>query len=131
MDKIHLIGLFLNFIIYALMLLPILFILLTKSIYESQKKFISFCCIVTLVEILFSCFLYIFSKEIFSIFTKTTGIINYAVYASKIIFISSSLFGIKYLIPAYLLKKEHKKTAILVLSKIALEIHSLSLILSV
>ena len=124
MDRIHLIGLFLNFIIYFLMLIPVFFILFNKSIYENKKKFLSFLCISTLIEIFLSCVLYIFSKNIFSIFTKTTGIINYATYSSKILFISSSLYGIKFLVPYYIWKLENKnkKTAILVLSKIAVNI---------
>ena len=124
MGRIHISGLFLNFIIYLLMLIPVFFILFNKSIYENKKKFISFLCISTLIEVFLSCILYIFSKNIFSIFTETTGIINYAVYASKILFITSSLYGIKFLIPTYIFKNknEHKKTAILVLSKIAVNI---------
>ncbi len=124
MGRIHIIGLFLNFIIYLLMLIPVFFILFNKSIYENKKKFISFICVSTLIEVFLSSILYIFSNKIFSIFTKTTGIINYAVYASKILFITSSLYGIKFLIPAYIWKNknEHKKTAILVLSKIAVNV---------
>lgn len=121
MDKIHIWGLFLNFIIYLLMLIPVFFILSNKKIYENTNKFISFLCVSILIEIFFSCALYLFSNRIFSMFSKTTGIINYAVYSSKIIFISSSLYGVKFLIPAYFFKNknEDKKTAILVLSKIA------------
>ena len=48
------------------------------------------------------------------------GIVNYSVYASKILFISSSLFGIKILFPVYLIQNNmKKKSAILVFSKIA------------
>ena len=124
MDRIHLIGLSLNLIIYILMLIPVFFVLFNKYIYKNKKKFISFLCISTLIEIFLSCFLYIFSREIFSLFSKTTGIVNYAVYASKILFITSSLYGIKYLIPCYIWKSncKDKKTAILVLSKIAVNI---------
>lgn len=122
MDRIHLIGLFLNFIIYFLMLIPVFFILFNNSIYENKKKFLSFLCISTLIEIFLSCIIYIFPKSIFSIFTKTNGIINYAAYSSRILFISSSLYGIKFLVPYYIWKVKNKKTAILVLSKIAVNI---------
>ena len=124
MDRIHLIGLFFNFIIYLILLIPVIFILLKNSIYENNKTFITFLCTSIIIETFLSCFIYIFANEIFSLFSKTSGIINYAVYASKILFISSSLYGIKFLIPVYLwkVKKEHKKTAILVLSKIAVNI---------
>ena len=124
MDRIHLVGLSFNFIIYILMLLPVFFILFNKSIYENKKNFISFVYISTLIEIFLSCTLYLFSNTIFSIFTNTTGIINYAVYASKIIIITSSLYGIKFLIPYYIWKTQNKnkKTAILVFSKIAVNV---------
>ena len=124
MGKIHFIGLFFNLIIYILMSIPVFFILLKKTIYENKKKFITFLCISIIIETFLSCLIYVFSNEIFSLFSKTAGIINYAVYASKILFISSSLYGIKFLIPVYLWKKENKrkKTAILVLSKIAVNI---------
>lgn len=124
MDRIQIIALFFNFIVYLLMIIPIFYFLFNKSIYKNKKKFISFLCISILIEVFLSFILYVFSHEIFSLFTKTTGIVNYAVYASKILFISSSLYGIKYLIPAYIWKNknEHKKTAILVLSKIAVNI---------
>lgn len=124
MDRIHFMGLFFNFIIYLLMLIPVFYLLFNKRIYENKSKFISFLCISVLIEIFLSSILYIFSNEIFSLFSKTTGIVNYAVYSSKILFISSSLYGIKFLIPAYVWKNKnkHKKTAILVLSKIAVNI---------
>lgn len=124
MDRIYFFALSFNFIIYLLMLTPVFYLLFNKKIYENKKDFISYLCISILIEIFLSCILYIFSREIFSLFTKTTGIINYAIYSSKILFISSSLYGIKFLIPAYLWKKQnkHKKTAILVLSKIAVNI---------
>ena len=106
------------------MLIPLFFILFKKTIYENKKSFILFICISIIIETFLSCFLYLFSNKIFSLFTNTSGIINYAVYASKILFISSSLYGIKFLIPAYLwkVKNLHKKTAILVFSKIAVNI---------
>ena len=122
MDRIHLIGLFLNFIIYFFMLIPVFFILFNKPIYENKKKFLSFLCISTLIEIFLSCIIYFFPKSISSIFTKTNGIINYAAYSSRILFISSSLYGIKFLVPYYIWKVKNKKTAILVLSKIAVNI---------
>lgn len=124
MSTIQIIALSFNFIIYLLIVAPIFYLLFNKSIYENKKKFISFLCISILIEVFLSCFLHVFSYEIFGLFTKTQGIINYAVYSFKILFISSSLFGLKFLIPAYLWKNknEHKKTAILVLSKIAVNV---------
>lgn len=124
MNKIQFIALSFNLIIYLFMLTPVFYLLFNKTIYKNKKTFISSLCVSFFIEIFLSGLLYIFSYEIFSIFTKTTGIINYAVYSSKILFITSSLYSIKFLIPAYILKNEneHKKTAILVLSKIAVNI---------
>ncbi len=124
MDTYKIIALSFNLIIYLLMLTPIFLLLFKKTIYKNKKTFISYLCISIFIEIFLSCFFYIFSRDFFSIFTKVSGTINYAVYSFKILFISSSLYGLKFLIPAYLWKNknEHKKTAILVLSKIAVNI---------
>lgn len=122
MDTYKIIALSFNFIIYLFMLTPIFYLLFKKTIYENKKTFISFLCISIFIETFLSCILYVFSHEIFSLFTNVTGTINYSVYCFKILFISSSLYGIKFLIPAYLYKNKHKKTAILVLSKIAVNI---------
>ena len=122
MDTYKIIALSFNFIIYLFMLTPIFYLLFKKAIYENKKTFISFLCISIFIETFLSCILYVFSHEIFSLFTNVTGTINYSVYSFKILFISSSLYGIKFLIPAYLYKNEYKKTAILVLSKIAVNI---------
>lgn len=123
MNNIQITGLLLNLIIYILMLIPLIFLCFYKKNYKSKNSFILILLISFIIEIFFSVFLYNFSKNIFSIFTSTKGAINYAVYSSKILFISSSLYGIKILIPAYLLHNNmKKKSAILVLSKIAVSI---------
>lgn len=121
MDKIHFIGLFLNFIIYLILLIPSLLISFKQNIYKNPKKFILYFIYATSFEIGLSIFFHIFSREIFSIFTNISGIINYAVYSSKILFITSSLYSIKILIPLYIIKN-NKKTAILVFSKIAVHL---------
>lgn len=121
MNKIQISALTLNFIIYIIMISPILYISLKKSIYTKKKKFIFNLIISTIIEIILSIILYNFSKQIFSIFSNTQGIINYAIYASKIIFISSSLYSLKILLPIYIYKNE-KKSAILFISKIAVNL---------
>ncbi len=121
-NQVEIYGLVLNVIIYILMVLPIILFSFKKSIYTSNKKFLSSLSFSIILEIIFSIILYNFSKNIFSIFTSTTGIINYAVYASKILFISSSLYGFKILVPAYISQKSIKKTVILILSKITVHI---------
>ncbi len=119
-------GIFLNLIIYLIMIFPLIIISLNKKIYISKQQFFTTIIYCTLLEISLSLILYIFPKDIFSTFTKTTGIINFAIYSSKILFISSSLFALKILIPAYLYNQnKKKKLAILVLSKIAITIISI------
>lgn len=119
-------GIFLNLIIYLIMIFPLIIISLNKKIYISKQQFFTTIIYCTLLEISLSLILYIFPKDIFSTFTKTTGIINFAIYSSKILFISSSLFALKILIPTYLYNQnKKKKLAILVLSKIAITIISI------
>ena len=120
MDSIKFFALSYNFIIYIIMVFPIIVICLNNKIYKSKTSFIYAISLSVILEILFSLIVYAFPRKIFSIFSNSNGIINYSVYASKILFISSSLYGIKFLIPSYLFnKKMKKKSAILVLSKIA------------
>lgn len=121
MNTVQIQGLFLNFIIYFVMIFPLILLSFKKSIYKTSKSFILTLIIATSCEIFFSILFHTFSREFFSIFSKTPGVINYAVYASKILFITSSLYSIKVLIPAYLIKN-NKKTAILVFSKIAVNL---------
>ena len=80
-------GIFLNLIIYLIMIFPLIIISLNKKIYISKKQFFTTIIYCTLLEISLSLILYIFPKDIFSTFTKTTGIINFAIYSSKILFI--------------------------------------------
>lgn len=124
MNIVQIKGLFLNFIVYLIMIIPIIIVSLNKKNYSTKKKFLStlICC--TILEIIFSLILYLFPEKIFSVFTNTTGIINFAVYASKILFISSSLFAIKITVPTYLRINKNKKITILVLSKIVITITS-------
>lgn len=123
MTNIQINGLLLNLIIYLIMIFPIIIISLNKKNYETKNRFISVLIFSFIINIVLSLIVYNFSKTIFSIFSNTPGIVNYAVYASKILFISSSLYGIKILIPSYLLKINcKKKSAILVLTKIAISI---------
>lgn len=122
MSNIELSGLFLNFILYILIIFPVIFIAKKLNITKNKKIFIKFLIISTIIEILISLFIYNYSKNFFSIFTKTPGIINFATHCSKILFICSPLYAFKILTP-YLFKKNRiKKTVILVLSKITANI---------
>ena len=109
MTEIQLTGLFLNFIIYLIMIFPVIIISLNKKNYENKNHFISIVIFSFIIEIILSFSLYKFSPNIFSFFSNTPGIVNYSVYASKILFISSSLFGIKILFPVYLIQNNMKK----------------------
>lgn len=121
--KVQINGLILNLIIYILMIIPILIISFRKSNYISKKNLIKSSCLSIIIGIILSIILYIYSKNIFSIFTDVSGIINYSVYASKILFITSSLYTIKYFIPIYFWKNNNpKKATILVTSKIVVNI---------
>lgn len=121
--KIQVLGLILNLIIYVLMIAPIIIVSFNKKIYTTKKILIKSLIILITIEIIFSIFLYLFSRNIFSFFVKTSGIINYAIYASKILFITSSLYPIKYLIPMYFYNKNYtKKTTILFSLKIVVNI---------
>lgn len=123
MNEIQIKGLFLNLLIYIIMIAPTIIISLNKRNYSTKRNFLSTLIYCTTLEIILSLILYLFPGKIFSIFTNTTGIINFAVYASKILFIFSSLFAIKIIIPAYLINT-NKKITILVLSKIVITIIS-------
>lgn len=123
MNSIQIHGLILNLIIYVIMIFPIILLSFKKSIYKSKKDLTFFVLISIFVESFFSFFIYKFGKNIFCIFSDVTGIVNYAHYASRILFITSSLFGIKILIPAYLVKVQGtKKTVILLSLKITVNI---------
>ena len=123
MDKIQIYGLIINLIIYFLITLPIEILSFINKIYKNQKKFILVLYLSIIYSVITSILLYSFPYKIFSIFTSTKGIINYGVYAFKILFISSSLYTIKILIPKYLsYNLKTKKIAIFKISKIALTI---------
>ena len=127
MTEIQLTGLFLNFIIYLIMIFPVIIISLNKKNYENKNHFISIVIFSFIIEIILSFSLYKFSPNIFSFFSNTPGIVNYSVYASKILFISSSLFGIKILFPIYLIQNNmKKKSAILVLAKMTVLLTAMS-----
>ena len=122
MSNIELSGLFLNLILYIIIIFPVIIISRKKNITKNKKTFIKFLIISTVIEILFSLFIYSYSRNFFSIFTETTGIINFATHCSKILFICSPLYGFKILVPSLLKNKNAKKTVILVASKITANI---------
>lgn len=121
MNHIQIQGFLLNLIIYVIMVFPLIIICTNKKIFSTKKDFLSTLIYCTLLEIFLSAIVYIFPNRIFSLFTNTKGVINYAIYSSRILFISSSLYSLKILIPAYLVnQKKAKKITILVLTKIVI-----------
>lgn len=120
MSRVQLFGLFINLIIYLIMILPIFLISFSLSFNKSKKRLLLSLCISITINIILSIILYKFPHNIFSIFTTQKGAINYGIYASKILFMSSSLYSLKFIIPLYLFKnKEIKKVTILLTTKIA------------
>lgn len=129
MNLIQIQALTLNLIIYLFMIIPIIIASLNKKIYTSKNNFFTGLVYCTIFEVFISAIIYIFPNNIFSLFTKKTGIINYAIYSSKILFISSSLSALKILVPASLCNKNKiKKVATLVCTKIAILIILMSIL---
>ena len=122
MNSIQIQGLFINLIIYFIMILPIIIISIFPKSCENKRNLIISIIISIIIESFISFLIYTFPNNIFKLFSKTQGVINYAVYAFKILFIPSSLFGFKILVPKYLVNGhlEKRKIAILISSKIAI-----------
>lgn len=120
MNRIQLLGLIINLIIYIIMILPCFIMSFFSKFYKNKKRLLIILLINLIINIVFSIIIYKCSDSIFSIFTNTPGIINYGIYTSKILFMSSSLYSLKIIIPMYLFKNNRiKKVAILLLTKIA------------
>ena len=102
MNKIQGFGLLLNLILYIIITLPIRLLSFYKKIYKNPKKFILILIISIIYFASISILLYKFPYSYFELFTNINGIINYGVYAFKILFLSSSFYSIKLLIPKYL-----------------------------
>lgn len=114
-------ALFINVIVYFILIIPIIFIFFYKKTYSSKKQTMYFLAISFIIETLISILMYHFSYEMFSLFTKSTGLVNLCVFCFRMLFLDSPVFGIKILLPAYLINK-NKKTVILVLSKITVNL---------
>ena len=114
-------AIILNLIVYLFFLFPTFIILFRKNFYSSKKTAIYYISASVLLEVALSIVLYKFSRNIFSLFTTSTDIINISVFISRIVFLDASLFPLKILLPAYNFKS-NKKTVILVLSKITANI---------
>lgn len=89
------------FLLYMIALLPTWISLFQKKIYMDKKKFIKKNCLLIFFEIIIFSIIYMFPKEIVSIFSSKTNIQNYMMYSFKILFISSSITVLHYTIPIF------------------------------
>ena len=121
MDKIQIYGLLFNIILYIIITIPIYTLSFFKKAYENKKIFIVTFIFSIIYFVIISILLYYFPYKVFSLFTNTKGVINYSVYAFRILFACSSLFAAKILIPKYIINQTpNKKIATFYYSKIAI-----------
>ena len=106
MNKIQIYGLCINLIVYTIMVFPIYVISFINTVYNNKKNLISSIVVSIIIETVFSLLIYTYPSTFFKLFSNTPGVINYAIYAFKILFIPSSLYGIKILVPKYLRKNQ-------------------------
>ena len=108
MSKVSFTSFALNILLYTLISIPILIMSQKKGIYKSKKNYILSICLGTILEIILSLIIYNFPYQIFGLFVSTQGIVNYSVFISRIIFSTSSLISLKFLVPSLLIHL-HKK----------------------
>lgn len=112
-NQIQINGLFINLIIYIILITPSLIICFLKKAFSTRKNFNNILIINIIITIFLSLIFYLFYESILNSLPLDQGVINYAIYAGKIIFISSSLYPLKYLIPVYFFNNKNKKASIL------------------
>lgn len=112
-NEIQLKGLCLIFIFYLILIMPSIIICFNKKYFIDRKKFNNILIGNIIYNIILSMCFYLFYEKIFNIFNLDQGIINYAIYSGKIIFMASSLFAVKYLIPGYIYHNKSKKISII------------------
>ena len=112
-NEIQLKGLCLIFIFYLILIMPSIIICFNKKYFIDRKKFNNILIGNIIYNIILSMCFYLFYEKIFNIFNLDQGIINYAIYSGKIIFMASSLFAVKYLIPGYIYHTKNKKISII------------------
>ena len=111
-NQIQINGLFINLIIYIILIAPSLIICFFKKAFSTRKNFNNILIINIIITIFLSLIFYLFYESILNSLPLDQGVINYAIYAGKIIFISSSLYPLKYLIPVYFFNNKNKKASI-------------------
>ncbi len=111
-----------NLITYIVLLLPSIIYIVFKKTFSNKKEVLYTMAILILIQAILSSILYIFSNKIFSLFIKKTGTINMSVFISRIVFLGSSLYPLKIIIPTYFSNNSNKKTVILITTKITVTI---------
>lgn len=112
-NQIQINGLFINLIIYIILITPSLITCFFKKAFSTRKNFNNILIINIIITIFLSLIFYLFYESILNSLPFDQGVLNYAIYAGKIIFISSSLYPLKYLIPVYFFNNKNKKASIL------------------
>lgn len=101
------------FLIYIIFFIPTWISLFINKNFSTKKSFLkanSFC---TILEIIIFSILYLFPREIISIFAKESNVQNYMFYSFKILFIASAITTIHYTIPIYMIKNKLKYAKLL------------------
>lgn len=111
-NQIQVQGLFINLIIYIILIAPSLITCFFKKYFLDRKNFNNILIINIIITIILSLIFYLFYESILNLLPCDQGAINYAIYTGKIIFISSSLYPLKYLIPVYFFNNKNKKASI-------------------
>ena len=111
----------LNLIAYILVISPVLLIGKRKNIYTKKNTLIINLCIATLVEIIVSILFLKNSEKFFCLFSKKLGVVNTAVFISKIIFSTASLYAVKF-ITYFFLYYTHKNLKAYLLFKIIMTV---------
>ena len=89
------------FFIYIIALIPTWIMLFQKKNYSDKKSFLKINYLCIFLEIIIFSLIYLFPKNIISLFSSKTNIQNYMIYSLKILFIASSTTVIHYTIPKY------------------------------
>lgn len=96
------------FFIYIIFLIPTWVSLFINKNFSDKKSFLKTNSVCIILEIIIFSILYIFPREIISVFAKESNVQNYMFYSFKILFIASYTTTIHYTIPIYMIKNKLK-----------------------
>ena len=111
MRDYQIISLIKIFLLYLISFTPVWVLLFKKNMHSTKKYFIKNNSLLIFIEIIIFFIIYVFSKEIITIFSPKQNIRNYMSYSFKILFIASPLTVLHYSIP-YFIFLNNKKTGI-------------------